>query len=124
MRNRYLQLIGPLVGSVVMAALLAYRAASDDNVVTGPELVLGVVQVLMVVAVWGAANVPGWEKGKKVQAMVFAVLGLLASLVTNGISGDEMLQLLVLGLSTLGVVAPPSVVTMPVHNATPRRAGE
>lgn len=103
--KRYAQLIGPLLGAVAMAGVLAYRGAAADNVITGPEWVLGVTQVLMVLSVWGAANVPGWEKGKKVQAAIFAVLALLAALVTNGISGDEWLQLVITGLSALGVLA-------------------
>lgn len=103
--RRYAQLIGPLVGSLVMAGVLAYRGAAEDNVITGPEWVLGVTQLLMVVSVWGAANVRGWEQGKKVQAAIFAVLALLAAVVTSGISGDEWVQLIITGLSALGVVA-------------------
>lgn len=113
--RRYAQLIGPLLGAVVMAGIVAYRGAAEDNVVTGPEWVLLVTQVLMVVSVWGAANVRGWEKGKKWQAAIFAVLALLAAYVTNGITGDELLQLVVTGLSALGVVVAPS---------TPLLAGE
>lgn len=103
--RRYAQLIGPLLGTLAMTIVLIIRGASEDNVITGPEWVLGIAQVLMVVSVWGAANVRGWEKGKKVQAAIFAVLALLAALVTNGVSGDEWLQLIITGLSALGVVA-------------------
>lgn len=121
--RKYAQLIGPLIGSVVMVAILAYRGAAEDNTVTGPEWVLLVTQVLMTVSVWGAANVRGWEQGKKVQAMVFAVLALLASFVTNGITGDELLQLAVTGLSALGVlVAPPTPLpSQPVAAPSGRR---
>lgn len=109
MARKYAQLIAPLIGTLVMAGVLAYRGAAADNTITGPEWVLGVTQLLMVVSVWGAVNVPGWSKGKKVQAAIFAVLALLAALVTNGLTGDELMQLVITGLSALGVVLPPSV---------------
>lgn len=119
--RKYAQLVAPLAGSVVMAGIVAYRAAAEDNVVTGPEVVLLVTQLLMVVSVWGAANIPGWEKGKKVQAAVFAVLALLAAVVTDGITGDEALQLVVTGLSALGVVVTkPTVTTLTARVVSPR----
>lgn len=118
--RRYAQLIGPLVGSLVMAGVLAWQAASADKHVTGPEWVLGITQLLMVVSVWGAANVPGWEIGKKVQAAVFAVLALLAAVVTNGITGDEWLQLIITGLSALGVVVTAPTPLLRQAPATPR----
>lgn len=120
MFRKYAQLIGPLVGAVVMAGILAYRTAAEDNVVTGPEMVLGVTQLLMVVSVWGAVNIPGWEKGKKLQAALFAVLALLAAVVTNGITGDEWFQLIVTGVSALGVaVAPPTVNVVTARVVSP-----
>lgn len=122
--RRYAQLIGPLVGAVVMAGIVAYRGAAEDNVVTGPEWVLLATQVLMVVSVWGAANVRGWEAGKKWQAAIFAVLALLAAVVTNGITGDELLQLAVTFLSALGVVvAPPTPLAAGTTTTRQARGG-
>lgn len=109
--NRYAKLIGPLLGGLVMAGVLAYRAAAEDNTITGPEWVLGITQLLMIVSVWAAVNIPGWTKGKTIQAAVFAVLALLASFVTNGITGDEALQLVITGLSALGVAVTPQPLT-------------
>lgn len=121
MIRKYAQLIAPLLGAVVMAGIVAYRGAAEDNVVTGPEWILLVTQLLMVVSVWGAVNIPGWEKGKKLQAMVFAVLAVLAASVTNGITGDELFQLIVTGLSALGVVvAPPTVNVVTARVVSPR----
>lgn len=110
---KYTKLIGPLVGALVMAGVVAYRAAAEDNVVTPSEWVLLVTQILMVVSVWGAANIPGWTRGKTLQAAIFAVLALLASAVTNGISGDEWLQLTITFLSALGVALTPAPLSRP-----------
>lgn len=109
--RKYAQLVAPLLGTLAMVVVLAYRGASEDNVITGPEWVLGITQVLMVISVWGAANVPGWTKGKTVQAAVFAALALLAGFATDGrVTGDEALQLVITVLSALGVVATPPVL--------------
>lgn len=110
---RYAKLIAPLLGGLVMAGVLAYRGAAEDNVITGPEWVLGITQLLMIISVWGAANIPGWTRGKTLQAAVFTVLALLAAVVTNGISGDEWLQLAITGLSALGVALTPAPLTLP-----------
>ena len=109
----------PLLGSVVMAVVLGYRAAVADAHVGADEWVILVTQVLMIVSVWGAANIAGWEKGKTLQAALFAVLALLASVVTGGITGDELVQLLITGLSALGV----TVTGGPVHAVALRPSG-
>lgn len=123
--RRYAQLVGPLVGSLAMAGVLAWQAASADKHITGPEWVLGVTQLLMVASVWAAANVPGWEKGKKVQAAIFAVLALLAAFVTGGITGDEAVQLVITGLSALGVMvtAPTPLLSQPARTGRSPRSG-
>jgi len=101
--NRYAKLIPPLVGAVVMAFVLTYQEVSSDTAVSASEWVLVVIQVLAAVSVWGAVNVPGWTKGKTVQMVVFTVLGLLVSLITDGLTSNEIMQLVVLALSTAGV---------------------
>jgi hypothetical protein len=110
---KYAKLIAPLIGGLVMAIIVAYRGAAEDNVVTPSEWVLLVIQGLMIVSVWGAANIPGWTRGKTLQAAIFAVLALLVTVVTNGISGDEWLQLAVTFLSAAGVALTPAPLTLP-----------
>lgn len=102
--------VWPLLGSVAMVLVLGYRSAVADAHIGADEWVLLVTQVLMTVSVWGAANITGWERGKTFQAAVFAVLALLASTVSGGLTGDEILQLIVTGLSALGVVVNPGPV--------------
>lgn len=109
--NRYAKLIGPLLGSLVMAGLVAYRQFAGDGIVDPSEWVLLATQVFMVVTVWGAANVPGWEKGKSFQAAVIAVLSALVALITDGITMDEAFQLVILFTSAVGVTIPPSPPT-------------
>lgn len=107
------KLIAPLLGSLAMAIVLWYRGAVADATINGEEWVLAVTQVAMVVAVWGAANIRGWEKGKTYQAALLAVLGLLASMINGGLTGDEITQLIVLGLSALGVAIPSQPLSRP-----------
>ena len=97
--------VWPLLGSVAMVIVLGYRSAVADARIGPEEWVLLVTQVLMTVSVWAAANITGWERGKTVQAAIFAVLALLASSITGGLSGDEITQLIVTGLSALGVAS-------------------
>lgn len=108
------KLLAPLVGSILMALVLWYRGAVADAHVGADEWVLMVTQLAMIVAVWGAANVPGWEKGKTVQAAILAVLALLASMITGGLTVDEIVQLIITGLSALGVALPSQPLSRPV----------
>lgn len=104
----------PLLGSVVMAVVLWYRSAVSDAHIGADEWVLVVTQVLMVISVWGSANITGWEKGKMVQAAIFSVLAFLAASITGGLTGDEITQLIVTALSALGV----AINGGPVHTVT------
>lgn len=122
--NRYAKLLGPLIGGLVMAGVMAYRGMSEDNTITSPEWVLFFMHLLMIVSVWGAANIPGWTRGKSLQAAVFAVLALLASLVTGGITGDELAQLAITFLSALGVAATPQPLSRVAYDQYWRSSGQ
>lgn len=115
--QRHRAALWPLLGSVLMAVVLTVRQAATG--VSASEWVLLAIQVVMIVSVWGAANITGWEKGKTVQAAILAVLALLASLITDGLTTDEVLQLIITGLSALGVAVNPG----PVHPVTSLPSG-
>lgn len=118
---KYKVLLWPLLASVVMAVLLGYREAATSDGVSASEWVILGTQVLMIVSAWGAANIPGWEKGKGFQAGVLAVMALLVSLVTGGISGDEIMQLVIAFMAAAGVSATggpvhPALASVPARN--------
>lgn len=102
--RKYAALVWPLLGAVVMTALLGYREAATVDGVSASEWVILATQGLMVVAAWGAVNVPGWQRGKAFQAGVMAVMALLAALITGGLTGDEIMQLLIAFGSAAGVL--------------------
>lgn len=103
--RKYAALVWPLVGAVVMTALLGYREAATVDGVSASEWVILATQGLMVIAAWGAVNVPGWQRGKAFQSGVMAVMALLAALITGGLTGDEIMQLLIAFGSAAGVLA-------------------
>lgn len=117
--SRYAKLVPPLLGSLVLTGIVAWQGIAADKTVTPGEWVTFASQVLMVVAVWGAVNVRGWERGKTFQAALFAGLALLATVITDGtgfgfeLTGDEILMLAVTLLSALGV----EVVKQPLSSA-------
>ena len=59
-------------------------------------------------AVFTAPNVPGAVYTKSILAVITAVLTLLVSLITDGITVAEWLQLAVAALGALGVYAVPN----------------
>lgn len=105
---KYAKMIPPLLGAVAMVILTGViNAIQGDHLIDAQEGIQMIIQGLSVVAVWGAANVPGWEKGKAVQAAIFVALNLLVSLVLGGMDLTEWLNLGIALLAAFGVAKVP-----------------
>ena len=123
--GQYAKWIAAAVGTVLSAAI----AALTDNVVTDVEWIniaiagvgysgsmrptLGVGSL----AVFTAPNVPGSLYTKAILAALMAVLQALVSLISDGITAAEWMQLAVAALTALGVyqVVNTEVVHAPQH---------
>lgn len=106
---KYIALLWPLLGGVVMAALQGYQAVLGDGV-TASEWVTVVIQAFTIVTVWGAANVPGFAKAKAWFAAVMLVLNLLVSAIVGGLTSTEVVMLVVAFLGAVGVFVTPGPV--------------
>jgi hypothetical protein len=109
MNNKYIALLWPLLGGIVMTVLQAYQAVTSEGV-TPSEWVTVVIQGFTLLTVWLAANVPGFDRAKPFVAAVMVVLNLLVSLLIGGLDGNEITQLVVAFLATIGVFATPGPV--------------
>lgn len=95
--------------AAVAAALIsaAVAAMAGDQVIDAVEWVNVAIAGVTSAAVFAAPNVPGAKYTKSVLAVLGAVLVLLTSFITDGISATEWLQLLLAALGALGVYAAP-----------------
>lgn len=101
---KYAKLIPPLLGGIVMVVLTGIiNSIQGDKVIDGQEAIQMIIQGLSVVAVWGAANVPGWENAKTFQYAVFGVLNALVTFIIGGVDLTEYLNLGVILLAGLGM---------------------
>jgi hypothetical protein len=108
--------------TVVMAAVTAFRVVNGDGVVDAAEWITVTIAVASTINVWLAANVPAFSKAKTVVAALFVVLNLVQTFITNGISPDEWLLLLLQFLGALGVAVAPSVSKLAVTPSSPAPA--
>src|SRR3954469_16203118 len=106
------------LAAVVATLLSAIVAASTDNVITDVEWINVAVLGVGACAVFTAPNVPGAPVTKAILAVLTAILTLLVSPISDGITTAEVLQLLVAGLGAVGVYAvrnEPSSLASPGH---------
>lgn len=103
--GKYTKAILAVVATVV-AGLVA--AMTGDNTISNTEWVNVAVLGVGAAGVFAAPNVPGAAYTKSVLAVLAAVLTLLASYITNGVSSTELLQMVVAGLGAVGVYAFPN----------------
>lgn len=95
--------------AVLITVITAFIAASaGDDVVSATEWVNVAIAGVGAAAVFAAPNVPGARYTKFVIAAMTAVLTLLASLITGGLTSTEILQLLVAAAGAVGVYAVPN----------------
>lgn len=100
-----------LLATLVMAVIATVRELAADGM-TPSEWVLVVVALFTTFTVWGAANVPGFERAKTWMAAVGLVLNSLVALIVGGLTADEVGLLVVQFLGALGVAAAPAVSTL------------
>lgn len=117
---KYIALLWPLLGGVVMAALVTYQSVAGDGV-DASDWVTVIIQAATVVIVWAAANIPGFDKAKGWVGAVMLVLNLLVSAVVGGLSGNEVIMLVVAFLGAAGVFVTPGPIS--VGNALPSTSG-
>lgn len=101
------------VVATVLSALVA--ALVGDAVITTVEWVNVAIAGTGAAAVFTAPNVPGARYTKSVLAVLTAVLVLLTSVITDGITSTEWLQLALAALGALGVYAIPNASTSAAH---------
>lgn len=120
--RRYQALLWPIVGGVVMVVLQGIESAKVDGRIDGPDWVTVAIQAFSLIIIWATANVPGFEKAKPYVSAVMLVLNLLVSMIVGGLDGNEITQLVVAFLSTVGVFANPGPVkTVEAHVVSPGR---
>lgn len=98
------------VVATVLSAIVA--ALTGDGVVSATEWVNVAIAGVGAAGVFAAPNVPGSKYTKAVIAVLTAVLTLLASLLIGGLSGSEVLQLVVAGLGAVGVYSVPNATAV------------
>lgn len=95
--------LAELLGALVMAGVVTYQEVAESGV-TMSEWVMVVIALFGVVNVWAASNITGFSKAKTLVSALFVILNLLVGFLTDGaLSGNEVMLLVIQGLSTLGV---------------------
>lgn len=102
--TRYAKFIAATIATVLSAIV----AAATDSVITADEWVNVAILGVGSLAVFSAPNVPGASTTKAVIAVLTGVLTLLVSLISDGLTTPEVLQLIVAGLGAIGVYAVPN----------------
>ena len=96
----YVKLFVALLGAVAMAG-----ASYATGGITTDEWIQIAIAATTAAGVWAAANVPQFTWAKTFIAVLLAVLSLLVSYITDGISAAEWWNLLVAALTAAGVYA-------------------
>lgn len=113
--------VGGILVATVLSAILA--ALTGDQSISPTEWVNVIIGAVGVLAVYVVPNVSGSAAtyAKGIVAALTAVLVLAQSMISDGISGTEWIQLAMAALGALGVVAlpgPAPVAGRPVTGGT------
>lgn len=96
----------------IVQVLMTILAAVVPAVAAGPMDATAWINVVILgtgaVMVYNAANIPGWDYAKLVASAVSAVAVLLVSSLTGGISGAELIQMVLAAAAAIGVGALPN----------------
>lgn len=109
--KKYSKFFAAVVATVLSAIVVAL---TGDGIVGATEWVNVAIAGVGAAGVFAAPNVPGSKYTKAVIAVLTAVLTLLASLLVGGLSGSEVLQLVVAGLGAVGVYSVPNATAVTV----------
>jgi predicted xylose isomerase-like sugar epimerase len=118
------KLIWPILGLIVMAVLTTIQQVNADNVITASEWVMVALQALMAFNVWATANLPQYASMKSYVAAAIAMVSLLVSLITGGLTTNEIVNLIITGLAALGVIFTPQPITTVINGTTVPANGE
>ena len=118
------KLAWPIIGTILMAVFTTVQDAMTDNHIDSQEWVLVGLGVLMAFNVWATANLPQYEKMKTYVAAAIVVAGALHTAIVGGISIQEMINMVVLLLSALGVAFTRQPVTTVINGTTVPANGE
>ncbi|AXH68765.1 hypothetical protein SEA_COMRADE_50 [Streptomyces phage Comrade] len=97
--------------AVLVTVITAVVAAMTDSVVSNVEWINVAIAGAGAAAVFAAPNVPGSRYTKAVLAIITAVLTFLVTVITDGVSTAEWLQVLVIAAGAVGVYAVPNKPT-------------
>jgi hypothetical protein len=114
---QYAKALMAVVATVVSAVV---AALTGDSFIGNVEWINIAIAGVAALAVFAAPNVPGARITKFVIAFLMAVLTLAVNLIADGITLSEWLQLLVVGLGSVGVYAIPNSRT--IESAPPQAA--
>jgi hypothetical protein len=116
--KQYLKFFAQIAATVLAAA---YPFLSDNTLSTD-EIINLIILGLGAVGVLGAGNLPEgvWKYTKFFVSVATAVFLLLASVVTDGVTNAELVQLVIAGLGAAGVRQAPGPVVLPTgrHRAS------
>lgn len=112
------KLLWPILGTILMSVFTTFQEAMTDNHVDSQEWVLVGLGVLMAFNVWATANLPQYTKMKTYVAAAIVIAGALHTFIIGGVSPQEWVNLLILGLSAGGVAFTPQPVTTVVAGKT------
>ena len=109
--------------ALIIAGLTVLASALTDGYVSTGEGVQIAVAVTTAGSVYLVPNVPQWPWLKTTVAAVLAVLNLATTLITNGLSWAEVVNLILAGLGVLAVYAVPNVPPLTTSPASPGGGG-
>lgn len=112
------KVLWPILGVIVMAILTGIQSAMADNHIDSQEWVLVFLGVLMAFNVWATANLPQYKYMKTYVAAAITVGGALYTFIIGGLSTPEIVNLIILALSAIGVAAVPQPVTTVINGVT------
>lgn len=101
----YRSLIIALIGAIVIGV---QSALAGDNRIGTDEAIQIAIAVVTAFTVWNTANTTGWRYAKPIAAAVLAVLSGLTSILTNGFTNSEVINLIIAGLVAAGVLMVPN----------------
>lgn len=99
---------GRAIAAAVTAGGVVLASALTDGHVDPAEGVQIAIQTVSAVAVWLTPNLPGSTGIKTALAALLAMLNLAASLIIGGLTGAEVVNIVLAGVGVLAVAVAPS----------------
>lgn len=111
--------VAPALSQVLVAVLAVLVVALQDNRIDGPETINAVIIGLGAIGVWFVPilDVRYGSLTKAAVSVLTAGLVVLASALTDGVSGAEWLQIVLAGFGAVGIAVGPTAPEVPVLQA-------